>query len=49
MIHTHIYAIKVNGKRDHEFEKEKGGLHRTIWREYREGRNTILLLWIQKI
>lgn len=41
-MHTKI----IKEKTGHEFERKHGGLYRKVWREERQGRNVVIVLFI---
>lgn len=38
-IYTYMHVTTINGKGDHEFEKEQERTYGKVWREKREGGN----------
>lgn len=47
-IYMHIYGITINEKRSHELERAQEGIYGRAWREQREGRNVLIILFAQK-
>lgn len=43
------FVTAINGKRYHEFEREKGPIYGKVWKEEREGENGIIILQSQNV